>query len=696
MKSRGVFLTLCVALVCAMTVEQAKNIKIVHLAFSNHLDVGFTDYSRAVVNTYFTKFYPKAIETSKLMRMRGGRFIYTTKSWLVTLYLNCPTSLFVCPTAQQVDDFKAAIRLGDISWHAFPFNAQPEFMDTSLFEFGIHMSHRLDDQFNQTRKIVMGQRDVPGLTRSVIPLLVKNGVQAMSFGVNGASAPAVVPKVFKWQDTHSGKEVVVLYNPGGYGGVEFDNLPFVNGFDQTIAFSYRGDNDGPHSEKEVLRDIESLQKLFPNAEVRVSPFDDYFKALLRFNPVLPVVTSEIGDTWLYGVPSDPLKVSIWREFLRQRRSCIRQGECSNNDPRFFNFNVFLIKVAEHTWGSDTKMNLDFKNWSKKDLNDARENNPAYQKMEGSWVDQRSYLEIAHRSLGNHPLALRIRNAIQKYFGVTKPSLNGYTRVSPQRFRFGSVEVEFSNSGAISFLKFGERTISDSKHLLGEFLFQTFDQKDYDAFFNDYSYCPSCPWAPPDFLKPNMTLGKPYRSSVHATLREINIMSNSSGEYFIVISTMDARSTDLYGAPKEIWSTFHFPRGSTVLNQKLTWLGKSASRLPESLWISFNPIVDSKKWVMDKMEIEVSPFDIVRNGSRHQHGVWDYIRNTDGVTIHTIDAPVVSPMSPIPFPSPLNSLNVEGGMHFNLYNNIWGTNYIMWYPYSEDDVNTNFEFVFEMK
>ena len=34
---------------------------------------------------------------------------------------------------------------------------------------------------------------------------------------------------------------------------------------------------------------------------------------------LPVVTQEIGDTWLYGCPSDPLKNVIFRELSVRRR-----------------------------------------------------------------------------------------------------------------------------------------------------------------------------------------------------------------------------------------------------------------------------------------------------------------------------------------------------------------------------------------
>ena len=40
--------------------------------------------------------------------------------------------------------------------------------------------------------------DVPGIPRSVIPVLVANGVSAITVGTNSKSMPAVVPKIFEW------------------------------------------------------------------------------------------------------------------------------------------------------------------------------------------------------------------------------------------------------------------------------------------------------------------------------------------------------------------------------------------------------------------------------------------------------------------------------------------------------------------
>ena len=49
----------------------------------------------------------------------------------------------------------------------------------------LKMTHALDAEFGLPPKAVLSQRDVPGLTRSMIPILKQHGVEAVSVGVNG-------------------------------------------------------------------------------------------------------------------------------------------------------------------------------------------------------------------------------------------------------------------------------------------------------------------------------------------------------------------------------------------------------------------------------------------------------------------------------------------------------------------------------
>ena len=53
--------------------------------------------------------------------------------------------------------------------------------------------------------------------------------------------------------------------------------------------------------------------------------------------------------------------------------------------------------------------------------------------------------------------------------------------------------------------------------------------------------------------------------------------------------------------------------------------------------------------------------------------------------------LVSPGRPTAFPNGKFPPCLEEGMHFNLENQVWGTNYVMWVPFSSRDVDLAFRF-----
>ena len=126
------------------------------------------------------------------------------------------------------------------------------------------------------------------------------------------------------------------------------------------------------------------------------------RAIAPHRDALPVVTEEIGDTWIYGVASDPLKVARYREVSRLREQWIAAGKFDRRRLDRVALLRRLLLEPEHTWGTDTKTWLDFDNYRPADL--ARMlDTKNYKVVQFSWNEKRNDLLDAVATL---PAGLR--------------------------------------------------------------------------------------------------------------------------------------------------------------------------------------------------------------------------------------------------------------------------------------------------
>ncbi|MBK8049115.1 MAG: DUF5054 domain-containing protein [Anaerolineales bacterium] len=321
---------------------------------------------------------------------RPERFVWTTGAWLIYEFLEQAT-----PTARA--EMEAAIAAGDIVWHGLPFTTHSELMDADLFRFGLSLFQSLDRRYGR-HTIAAKMTDVPGHTRAIIPLLAEAGIQFLHIGVNAASTAPAVPPVFIWRHP-SGAEVMVMYHKGSYG-----DLMEVPGLDEAIYFAHTGDNLGPQSPEEIQEVFAALRQRMPQAEPVASTMDAFAAALYSVRNNLPVVTAELGDTWIHGAGSDPQKLAAYRALLRLRKAWLAGGHATSEDARLHAFHRKLLVVPEHTWGLDVKTHLaDWQAWNPADFATAR-SEPGFQKMEASWDEQRGYIRSAIKALGNGPQA----------------------------------------------------------------------------------------------------------------------------------------------------------------------------------------------------------------------------------------------------------------------------------------------------
>ena len=260
-----------------------------------------------------------------------------------------------CPTLSQREYIlNEGIKKGIIYWHAFPFNAQLEIYDESMTEFGLQLSRDCSHRFGAPVSNTLSQRDVPGITKSAIPILKQYNVSAISIGVNGGSAPPGTHPIFRWKyGEQSEDSMLTLVHPGSYGGVLLKDTVYLEHFEHALVMAWNDDNAGPPPVSKVLDWYNQTAVNFPAAKVFASSFTD-FVHILQATPsvydALPVMEGEMGDSWSFGIQSDPYKLAAHRIAQSHRSQCIRSGRCLLNDSNFYNFSRLLLKNGEHTVG----------------------------------------------------------------------------------------------------------------------------------------------------------------------------------------------------------------------------------------------------------------------------------------------------------------------------------------------------------
>jgi hypothetical protein len=158
---------------------------------------------------------------------------------------------------------------------------------------------------------------------------------------------------------------------------------------------------------------------------------------------------------------------------------------------------------------------------------------------------------------------------------------------------------------------------------------------------------------------------------------------------------------LFGGAAELLLNITLPvptsdMGEDVVEVTLTWRNKTATRLAESSWLSFDPVVGSgtkagvTNWRLDVLGHPVDPLNVAFNGTRRYHAVHrgvcyddtqDYQPvSSDGaaadgagagrrLAIESLDTPFVAPGDIehlLNFDNKLPEL--EHGFHYNLHNN----------------------------
>jgi hypothetical protein len=603
----------------------------------------------------------------------GGkrRYVWTTGSWLLFEYLEQAS-------AAERKTMEDAIARGDIAWHALPFTWQTEMLTPSMIEGSLALARSLDQRFGT---VTTGAKmtDVPGHTRGIIPSLAKHGVTFLEIGVNGGSTPAELPPLFLWKGP-SGAGLAMMYHH------EYGGIAVVPGSDIALVTEVRGDNSGPHHPDEIDHIHTGLAARFPNAELVATNLSEMANALAPFHDNLPVVTEEIGDTWIYGCASDPLKVARFREIARLREAWIAKGALQVGDATDLQLLRHALLEAEHTWGTDTKTWLDYDNLIPSDLA-SKLDTRNYKVVEFSWIEKRQDLldGIATLPEALREEALPAIAGLKATWPVVSPAAIPGAVGKPLETEHFLIGVD-ARTGVITRLrnKATGREWASEKNLIALLTYQTLAQEDYSRYRASYVIS-KADWAQKDFGKPNIERFGARREEWQPASAGVRVEEAAEAHRIVIALRFDdgeAFTSGRAAFPRHIFVELVLPKAEPVIELQLSWFGKPATRMPEALWLTFNPIAeDAKGWQLDKSGEWISPFDVAASGNRHMHALQQGLRYESGgnaFAVDTIDAPVAALGERDPLLFSNDQPDLSKGVHSCLFNNCWGTNYIMWY------------------
>jgi hypothetical protein len=736
-------------------------------------------------------------------RTGAGPLRWMTFSWLLSLYFDCPLGLGIhCPSDAEKKVISDAIQAGDIVWPAFPHNAELAMGDRSMLRYGVKLSRDLAERFGVASPSVLSTRDVPGMPRASLGTLASAGVRALSEGMNGRmvrpdfdlpfvherfyfrshlrshvcppfslQVPVNVPPAFVWASQDGSVTLPVMWHWHGYGQLGEPGDPIrIPGSRHALAYCWRGDNAGPPlSADEVLQNAHTLQTQFDNRStsawvrralsvptayrafgqdvVVVSSSLDEFVDAVRGDGAwerLPKVTSDLSDTWIWGVGSDPLKVSKTRAMLRARSRCeaAQHNWCTESDGAFLNFSRFALKNLEHTWGASCASGRDavgishshavvlcctglsvfhYKNlsdvhWSNAEFHRDLDNQaPPLLDFVSSWVEQRTYGIAA--ALAALPATHPLRTAIDGEFAeLSAPSLppdphaEGFKLVGSAPCTLtglgtGSwLNVSVGADGSLVAFDVAETPSSvraswaSETEPLGLLRYQTLVLSDFERWQAEYLIAGS--GGENEYGKPASFMAAKPVGGLHAAA--LQAVWRRDSDVWIQLA-FDSELSINYGAPASAWVLYSFGvqqvGGDAAVNVTVLLYDKTATRLPEGAYFSFQPRHSAQgTWMHSILGEWSSPLDVADGASKGLHYV-----SEDGAQFHSPDASATMQFetydcgllrwdTPLPFPTPLHAdVDFSYGASFCLFNNIWNTNYPLWYPFVREDKDLKFRF-----
>ena len=328
--------------------------------------------------------------------------------------------------------------------------------------------------------------------------------------------------------------------------------------------------------------------------------------------------------------------------------------------------------------------------------------PNFKKFESSWVEKRAYIHNAVNALEDSPLAAEARQRLEE-IRPRLPDLTQWQAVTENEVRLENplVELHFDKVSAemTAFRDLqSKQDWCSSTRRMGSYTYQTFSSGDYERFISQY-ILPSMQtsgWAIEDFGKPGLEKAKPASRIWKPEVTGVYRREDAESASLLFRMNFDEEAVEEYGAPAKTYIKYSVRKNEKRVSIDLQWFKKNPCRMPEALWFSFVPEkAAGMEWEMEKLGKWISPLSVVENGNRHLHAVGTGVRlgtEPHSLLISPLDSALVAPGQRSLLDFNNDQPDLSKGMHFCLLNNLWGTNFPMWF---EEDCRFRFEIEFKV-
>ncbi|MDD6221703.1 MAG: DUF5054 domain-containing protein [Lachnospiraceae bacterium] len=651
-------------------------IRKVILVFKTHFDIGFTDRPGNVMHWYATDMLDSVLATCRATEDWGDlHYVWTLPAWpLKSILENC---------GSRKEELEHFIQNGQIAWHALAFTSHTDFCGEEEYLESLRYAKELSDTYGRLYPKTAKMTDVPGHGLMLPEVLSAGGVEFLHLGCNEFAMPPDVPGLF-WWEAPSGRRVLTMYHKGGYGsGLQ---APESWPFPVWMAMMPTMDNSGPDKPERVQKLKTEAEKLYPGAEIMCGTMDDFWNELKKQDlSGLPVVCRDLADTWIHGVQSYPKEVRQVRQLRREARALdlalaakepalLRSFGDAESDY-YENMHLF----GEHTWGADVKTWLDpaGRVYGREQFEKMRAGSERYAFMEKSWNDKRAYAQKAGKALEALRTAVPMANVPE-----TRTDRPLSVRENEKSFTVsgGGWCLTFDKSRGV----IGKVCREDGKALLQErngrsvfdYQYTRWGTQRMTDFLRHYAYRFS-DWGIFDYGRRNYpecgTKVYHVRYDKWAVNgRDLVLAGGFSG----------GESFTEFGNAKSVRLTVRFPEEAGALYVTLWLDDKPASPFIESGALLMPLAGEDLRFFINKNGVMIDPkTDIARNANHcfyaMENGLAASSKDGARLCIAAPDTPLLSIGQDAVYDFQSEYQKTDPTLYFNLFNNMWGTNFPQW-------------------